>query len=234
LKETKAQLQLEIGNIQNLKGNAVIYWIVSDSERKLNPPMKILAVNFAISIFPLDDNLVTATFPPVGFEERDEFMLYIRQSQCDLIYAGEFSIKKNMEDLKSLPDSEYYLLNQLLDAYLNHFREKMDHLVLNLSLKEKLFFLKKLVSHFRENLRGKKSKTVIQPERIRKIIVDLKKNFNPFDLENFYELLQLKGIIADEAVELYLKKFIAIHYEDYETAQELTLEIEKAKNQLKF
>ena len=72
------------------------------------------------------------------------------------------------------------------------------------------------------------------PERIRKIIVDLKKNFNPFDLENFYELLQLKGIIADEAVELYLKKFIAIHYEDYETAQELTLEIEKAKNQLKF
>ena len=138
MKELQNQFQLEIGNFQNLKGNAVVYWTVSDPEKKLNPPIQILAVNFAISIFPLDYNLVTATFPPVAFENREEFMLYIRHAQCDLIYAGEFSIKKEMENLKNLPDKEYYLLNSILDSYLTLFREKLDHLILSLSLKENL------------------------------------------------------------------------------------------------
>lgn len=235
MKELQNQFQLEIGSFQNLKGNAVVYWTVSDPEKKLNPPIQILAVNFAISIFPLDYNLVTATFPPVAFENREEFMLYIRHAQCDLISAGEFSIKKEMNNLKNLPDKEYYLLNSILDSYLTLFREKLDHLILSLSLKEKIFFLKKLVSNFRENLKIKEGnkKNEMNAKRIRKIVVDLKKHFNPFELEDFYETLLMKGKTAETLTHLYLKKMIAIHYEDYEEAQSLTSQIKKTQDKIK-
>jgi len=229
VKDIQISLNLEIGSLSNLKGNAVIYWNVKNSNTDPKNNIKILAINFVISVFPLEDNLVTATFPPVAFKDRDEFMLYIKQANSDLVYAGEITFKRDIDYLKNLPDNEYYALNHIINEYLEFYREKMDNIVLNLSLKEKLYLLKKLVETSRNAMHRKKGfvQFPATKKRIRKIIVDLKKNFNPFDLESFNELIFTSGKMVDKIVELYLEKLIAIHYEDYEKAALLNSEIEK-------
>jgi hypothetical protein len=242
LKNTENQkFNLEIGNLTNLKGNAVIYWAVKnqsankDEDLKGNSPqLKILAINFVISVFPMDENLITATFPPIGFEEREEFMLYIKQSNSDLINAGELALKKELDYMKSLPDAEYYQLNKIINEYLEIYREKIDHIGLNISLKEKIFLLKRLIKQLRVEMNHKKSfiKVPINNGRMRKLIMDLKNYFNPFDIEKFNEIIYIKGKTADKILELYLEKFISIHYEDYEKASQLTAEIEKSEKKL--
>lgn len=234
MREIQISLNLEIGSLNNLKGNAVIYWNVKPTASEHNTQVKILAINFVISVFPLEDNLVTATFPPVGFKDRDEFMLYIKQANCDLVFAGDISIKSEIDFLKNLPDNEYHALNQIINEYLEFYREKMDNIVLNLSLKEKLYLLKKLVETYRHGMNRKKSfiQYPVTKKRIRKIIVDLKKHFNPFDLELFNETIFVSGKTADKLTELYLEKFIAVHYEDYERASLLNADIEKYQEKL--
>lgn len=234
---SEESFQLEIGSLHNLKGNAVIYWNVNQNsfnEESDEESIHILAVNFVISIFPLDDNLVTATFPPVGFKDREEFMLYIRHSQCDLIFAGELSLNKDADYQRNLPDEQYYILNRILNSYLEFYRENMDGLILSMSLKEQLYLLKKLIINFRAALNNKenKEKRVQIPvnfNRIRKLIINLKQHFSPFDVENFQELITIPGKQINKTVELYLEKFISIHYEDYEKASTLTQQIEKAR-----
>ncbi len=235
MEEKETNLSLEIGNLNDLAGNAVVYWNVSPSDNNKNKDIiNILAVNFVISVFPFDDNLVTATFPPVGFEDREEFMLYIKQSQCDLIYAGEISLDNDIEDFKNLPDKEYYVLNRILNEYMEFYREKVDNVISNLSLKEKIYLLKKLITNFRNVLKTKNRniKIPINMNRIRRLILDLKKHFNPFDLENFNSIVPIKGETADILVNLYFEKFISIYYEDYEKASQVTSEIEKYQQKL--
>lgn len=229
----KYSFNLEIGDFKELKGNAVIYWTVKNASE--SDSIQLLAINFVISVFPLDDNLVTATFPPIGFQDRNEFMLYVRQSRCDLIYAGEMKMKKEKDYLENLPDEEYYQLNKILNDYLDLYRDKMDNLPLNISLKEKIYLLKKMVKHYRNSLsqRNKNIHTPVNISRIRNIILSLKHSFNPFDLENFYELISQNGETVDKLLDLYSEKFIAIHYEDYETAGKLTEDIEIYSEKIK-
>lgn len=240
MKNINRNFALEIGDIKDLKGNAVVYWNVKQKTAEENAPEKakpvinLLAVNFVISVFPFDDNLVTATFPPVGFEDREEFMLYIKQSKCDLIYAGDIAFNKDLEDFKNLPDEEYFVLNKNLEEYMERYRERLDNIVIGLSLKEKIYLLKKMVISFRNAMKSK-SKTIKIPvniNRIRKLITDMKQYYNPFDLENFNSVIPMKGKSADKMVQLYFQKFISIFYEDYESASEINTEIEKLQEKM--
>jgi hypothetical protein len=103
-----------------------------------------------------------------------------------------------------------------------------------MSLKEKLYLLKKLIHNFRKSL--SKDKQIVQipvnMKRIRKIILDLKKHFNPFELENLNQAIVIPGTTADKIIDLYLEKLIAIHYEDYEKAAQLSTKIETYQQKL--
>lgn len=222
-----SSFNIEIGDITNLSGNAVIYWKVENTETNTNPPIEILAINFVISVFLLDDNLVTATFPPVAFHDRDEFMLYVKQAHADLIYAGEITLKKDIDYLKTLPDKEYYTLNRLIDKYLEYYRTKIDMPILNLSLKEKIYLLKKLTESARKKINQQKNfiKIPINKGRIQKLAENLKNYFPATDIDHFLNLYPLHGKTIDTILSLYIDKFIAIYYEDYEKAKDITKEI---------
>ena len=230
----QVKFNLEIGNTSQLSGNAVIYWEIINKENKINPSINFIAVNFVVSVFMLDDNLITATFPPVGFQDREEFMLYIRQSRCDLIYAGEITLKNDADYLKNLPDNEYFTLNKIIDHYLALYREKIETVVLNLSLKEKIYMLKKMLINIRKDMssRSKKIKIPVNRGKLMKLLNDMKNYFNPLDVEIIMELLPIKGKTAERAVFLYVDKFISIFYENYEETQKITDEIEKIQKKL--
>jgi hypothetical protein len=249
----KNSFQLEIGSLDNLKGNAVVYWNNSSSSQE-----NILAINFCVSVFPFDDNLVVSTFPLTVFSLREEFMLYIVQSQCDLITMGE-SFLDLADDFYTLNKEQYQNLNRTIEIYLEFYRNNLIEKSYTLNIEGRFTLLLKLVEQFFQNMNKEKkapllyerseNKDLIKDpnfnssyllslkKRILKFINKLFENslisYNDGEmLIHLIESLKKGEIQKEELIRLYLKKFQALVREEYEILGKINKEIEIRKKSL--
>jgi hypothetical protein len=228
-------MELERGNSENLVGNAVVYWDV-EGENYLNPGSRIIASNFVISAIPLEDKLFTATFPPISFKNHDDFMAHLVNVHCDIIYGGKLKFPPKESDFKKFLKHETVKYNKIIEEYTDKYKLKFDFDPSRLSEKEQLYLLEDLSKKIRISVaEGKYIDGDIDsnPTKVLKIIKNLKNKFDKYDIDNFINFLYQPGEDIDNLTNLYTKKFLAIYYEDYENAKDLSEQIKNIETHIK-
>ncbi len=217
-------MELVRGNSENLIGNAVVYWDV-EGENYLNPGSLIIASNFVISAIPLEDKLFTATFPPISFRDYDDFITHLVSVHCDIIYGGKVKFPPREIDFKRFLKQETSKYNKIIEEYTDKYKLKFDFDPGRLSEKEQLYLLEDLSKKIRISVsKGKyiNGDSDSNPTKVLKIIKNLKNKYDKYDIDNFINFLYQPGKDMDNLTILYTKKFLAIYYEDYENAKNLS------------
>ncbi|MDH4129691.1 MAG: hypothetical protein OEV44_13100 [Spirochaetota bacterium] len=221
---------LRRGNIDDLSGNAVVYWEVV-GENKVAPGFSIFAINFVVSSIPLENKLLTATFPPVPFRDYEELLDKCFGIKCDVLYGGNIVFPDGDEGFNKFYKSEFAKFNKTVEEYVDIYKEKFNFSIERLSERDKLYMLKDLSQKARIDVREKNNSKRLNSTKIKQIIDDLQYE-RKYDISNFQSILHLPGEIGDQLVTLYTEKFLAIFHEDYENANILKREIFKLEKEV--
>ncbi len=221
---------LRRGELNNLTGNAIVYWEVI-GENNIAPGFKVFAINFTVSSLPLDNKLLTATFPPIPFKDLNELTHKLTNVYCDIIYGGELNFPVDQETFSQFYKNEFAKFNKIIEEYVEIYKEKFNFTITQLSEKEKLKLLKDLTDRIRIDIReGGKSKKLFT-NRINQLMNNLR-NDEKYEVNRLKDVLFLPGDVADQLVNLYTSKFLAIHDENYEIAIHLKQEITKLEQDI--
>lgn len=218
---------LEKGSLSNPTGNLVVYARVI-GENPFEPGCEYIASNVIVSYLRMGENLPVVTFPPVSFPTLGDLQKVLAR------YA-------DMYDIARLPDfvmpqgkeAENRYLQERMESY-NQFVLRYVELCKNKEKKqdsEKKFgevhdFLNELVE-FSVQYRSSSGLTKeIAKTKVNNLAKEISNRFPAFDMDNYMNAIyRYKGQVGDELATLYLKKFHAIHQEEYEKASELKMQI---------
>ncbi len=221
---------LRRGFLEDLCGNAVVYWDVI-GENIISPNSGIFAINFTVSSIPLDNKLLTATFPPIPFIDYNELLDKLSNVQCDIIYGGELEFPVEQDAFNQFYKSEFAKFNKVIEKYVDVYKEKFNFHVTRLSEQEKLNLLRDLSKKIRIGFSDDKKENKLFSKRVIKIINNLK-DHSKYDVVKFRSILFKPGIIEDELVQLYTNQFLAIYHENYERAGVLKQKISQLEHDL--
>lgn len=227
---------LRRGDLTNLCGNAVVYWDII-GENVIAPGFNIFAINFTVSSLPIDNKLLTATFPPIPFNDFDELVKKLEDVQCDIIYGGELKFPKEQKALNKFYKNEFAKYNKVIEEYVDIYKEKFSFSFNRMTEQDKLKLLENLSEQVRteikndEEIEAEADNKQVLTDRLLKLIEHLQVN-SKYDISNFKEVIFLPGEIGDRLSHLYTKKFLAIYHEDYENANLLKNKISKLENTL--
>ena len=217
---------LKRGNIKNLRGNAVVYWDIEENNF-LTPDFEVFAINFVISSLNLDEKLLTAIFPLTPFKDLAHLFHHLNNRECDILYGGRLYIPESKKEFKDFYKQEIQKYNQLVEEYIGFYKNKVS--LFNSSEIEKLYLLKNLIqklSHLQVDSYEDKNLS----SKMIQILDHLDKN-TKYDLKQFRYVLSgfcLKSFKRKKhLLNLYVDKFLAIYYEDYETANSLKNKIKE-------
>ena len=220
------------GEMDNLSGNCVVYWKVK-GENVFAPGNKIIAANFTISALPLEDKLLTATFPPISFFDFDEMNEKIVNSNCDIIEGGIIEFPEKEAEFKRFYKQQFYKYNKIIQEYSDQFKEKFDFKPESLGEKESIYMLRKMLRKVRDNLNSEREPDVdTKSHRIKKLMDDIQARYAKYDVHKISQILYRPGEEIDMLTELYINKFLSIYDEDYEKAVEFTREIEELEKKI--
>ncbi len=221
---------LRRGVLEDLCGNAVVYWDVI-GENIISPNSSIFAINFTVSSIPLDNKLLTATFPPIPFLDYNELADKLANVHCDIIYGGELQFPIEQDAFNQFYKSEFAKFNKVIEKYVDLYKEKFNFRVTKLTEHEKLNLLKDLSKKVRIGFSNRKKENKLFSKRILKIINNLK-NQSKYDVAKFRSVLFKPGLVEDELVQLYTSQFLAIYHENYEHAGVLKQKITQLESNL--
>ncbi len=217
------------GNIDNLTGNCVVFWKIN-GDNVFSPGSKIIAANFTISALPLDDKLLTATFPPIAFEDEDTLFEKTSNISCDIVEAGNMEFPKKESEFRRFYKKQFYKYNKIIQEYSEKFKDKFEFKPEMFTEKQSLYTLRKTLRKLRKTVAETAEIEVTSKNyKVKKLIDNIKK-YDKYDVQNIYKIMYQPGKIIDELTELYVSKYLSIYEEDYEKADELTqkiLELEK-------
>ena len=223
-------MMLRRGKVDNLTGNAVVYWDIV-GENEIAPGYTIFAVNFTVSPLPLDNKLLTATFPPIPYRDFDELFEKLSLVTCDIIYGGELMFPSDQEAITQFYKSEFAKYNKVIEEYVDLYKERFNLSVNNLTEIERLDLLKEMSKKVRIEIReGAESKKMGGKKKIIELIKTLESS--KYDVKQFQKVLFIPGDVADQLVSLYTKKFFAIYNEKYEDASQIKDEITKLEDEI--
>ncbi len=220
------------GDKDELSGNAVVYWDV-EGENFLNPGHEIIAVNFTISVLPVDDKFLTATFPPVTLTTYNDLIESLSKVKCDIIYAGKVTIPEEDAELNKFYKKEFVKFNRLVEEYTKKFKEQISININTLPEKEQLHLLIDMSQKIRSDLEQEKINTK-DKDMMLKIINLLEEKYSKYDLNKFSKYIFKPGEKLNELINLYTKKYLAIYHEEYENAGNLKEKIKKIENEIDF
>ncbi len=228
--DVREYMILRRGDIENLTGNAVVYWDVIGSN-SIAPDHDVFAINFVVSSLPLDKKLLTATFPPIPYKSHEDLFEKLATVYCDIIYGGLLEFPPDQETLNKFYKNEFEKYNKVIEEYVEAYKEKFNFLLERLSEIEKLKLLQKMVPKARVEL----NETVNEKKndfttKTMELIEDFQ-NDNKYDMYKLKELLFMPGKVGDLLVNLYIKKFLAIYNEEYENASRLKHKITKLQQE---
>ena len=214
---------LKRGNLENLSGNAVVYWEV-EGRNTLIPGFKVFAINFVISSLNLDDKLLTAIFPLTPFKDIDQLFTHLNNRECDIVYGGRLNIPEVRKDFKDFYRGEIQKYNELVEEYVGFYKNKVK--IGKFSEIEKLYLLKNLIKKL-HTLKEDYDEDQEINTRVNQIIDQLDKNAK-YDVKQFRYLMKRSEMVSNQrndVLNLYVDKFLAIYYEDYEKANRLKKKI---------
>lgn len=218
------------GKITNLTGNVIIYWdIIRNEKDRKDANYKVLAINFIVSAIPIEDKILTTSFPPIPFRDFDEILEKIQNTNCDIIHGGKMEFPKNNQNLENFYKNQFNHYNKIIEFYISLYKEKFNFSINKLSEEDRISLLSDLVKKSRQEKKISKSKKMIFTSKIQRIISSLKKS-DKYDFGFFLSILFEKGKKVDTLLDLYIQKYVAIFYERYEEAQKLKNKINKLKS----
>ncbi len=206
---------LHRGDSDNLTGNGIVYWNV-EGENFIASGYEVFAINFIVSSLQLDNKLLTATFPPIPFQNVNALFDRLVDVQCDIIYGGDIKFPDTQKNFSSFYKNEFAKYNKIIEEYVECYKEKFIVIVEKLSEQEKLYMLKDIANKTRIELQEGGKTRLLFKKKIKKLTETLESN--KYDLSNFKQAIFMPGKVGDELSSLYIKKFFAIFYEDYEDA----------------
>jgi hypothetical protein len=219
------------GNIENLTGNCVVFWHI-EGDNVFSPGHQIVAANFTISALPLEDKLLTATFPPIAFKDFDDLTEKLANIACDIIDGGTVSFPKKDFEFKRFYKQQFSKYNKIIQTYSEKYKDKFDFKPDIYGEKESLYMLRKMLRKTRNMLSGELDPDTPKNFRIKKLIDNIQNKYTKYDVENIYRLVYVPGEEVDKLTELYINKYISIFEEDYEKANEYNREIQNLEKKM--
>jgi hypothetical protein len=220
------------GDYEDLSGNVVVYWDIN-GVNYLSPGDEILAANFTVSAIPYNNKILTATFPPVSFKDLEKLMRVLTNVKCEIIYGGTISFPKDEKDFHKYYKQEFAKYNKIIEQYTVKYKDKFKLNYLNLSEKEHIHILAESTQKVRTQI----SKNQLS-NKTRRELIDLtdfiQSSYTKYDIKPFLKIVFKSGKNIDKLSNLYIKKFLAIFYEEYEQASTLHEKITNYELQLKI
>jgi hypothetical protein len=211
---------LEKGSLSNPTGNLVVYCKVI-GENPFEAGCEYIASNVIVSYLKVGENLPVVTFPPISFPNLEDL-------QSVLVKYGD------LYDIAKLPDfimptgkeaSQRYLqermeqYNQFVLRYVEFCKNREIHKEQKKKFGEVHDFLNELVEFSVQYRSSKGLAREIAKSKVDSLAKEISTRFPAFDMENYMNAIyRYKGQKGDELATLYLKKFHAIHHEEYEKA----------------
>lgn len=219
-------MNLEFGDWENLTGNGIVYWQVI-GKNYIAPDSEIIAANFTISTLPLENKLLTATFPPIPFQDKDDLLEKIINVKCDIIYGGELHFPEDENNFNDFYKKEFAKYNKIVEEYSDKFKERFEFNVEKMTEAEKLTQLQNLTVKIRDQLsRGHFNFNSNKYLRWKKLTENISAHYTKYNVENLSKVIHLPGKQADDLSTLYTQKNLAIFYEKYEEASRLNSRIQ--------
>lgn len=217
---------LEKGSTSNPTGNLIVYCKVI-GENPFHSGCDIIASNVVVSFLKVNDSLPVVTFPPVSYPVMEDL---------------QKAISKNIDmyDIARLPDFIMPEDTERGNRYLQERMEQYNSFVLKYvelcKTKDREFKnttpddLNQSMNVLMEaSLAYRNSKGLAQEMaklKIEKLTQEISQKNPEFDLDNYKNAVySYKGPEGDELASLYLKKFKAIRFEEYEVASQLKRKI---------
>lgn len=218
------EINFEQGDQLSPQGRAFIYWEITTIEEEQEITRFVVA-NFIVSPIPVEGKSVVATFPPTLYTNKQEFSDLARKGNLDLINMGLIKISTESFNFQDFFKKQMKLFNKLVKNYSKYYQtflqensnsEKLDE-------KESINLISQLSNQIIETV----DRTVINKilREIRKIGNQINTPHIKYDIEDFLFILDKEENHIEEIAQLYIEKFKAIYYEEYEDAEKYKQDI---------
>lgn len=201
------------GQQHDLKGSAIIYWDIV-KENRFAPGSKVLAIHFTISPLTFENKLLTASFPPIPYQDLQSLLLQLENIHCDLLYGGKILLHLEDLNMENFFQEEFNRYHQIIEEYVELYKEKLEFLSgKKFNTVQKLVLIKDLLQNLaKPSKKGKKNSLM----KILWLLDDLDGDF--INQGNLRKLLSNSGEKVQVLRELYVEEWIAASEENYEKA----------------
>jgi len=218
------KLNFELGDQLSPQGRAFIYWEIITIEDK-QEIIRFVVANFIVSPIPFENKSVVATFPPILYNNKKEFSDLARKGNLDLIKMGAMKISADFFNFQDFFKKQMKLFNQLIKDYSGYYQAFLqeDKEIKILNEKESINLISKLSNKIIKTA----DRTIINKilREIRKIGNQINTPHIKYDIEDFLFILDKEENHIEEIAKLYIEKFRAIYYEEYEDAEKYKQDI---------
>lgn len=217
-------INFEQGDQSSPQGRAFIYWeiITIEEEQEI---VRFVVANFIVSPIPFEGKSVVATFPPVLYTDKLEFSDLARKGNLDLIKMGVMKISADFFNFQDFFKKQMKLFNKLVKDYSRYYQAFLQKNIKSKALDEKESI--NLISQLSNKIIETVDRTIINEIllEIRKIGNQINTPHIKYDIEDFLFILDKEENHIEEIAKLYIEKFKAIYYEEYEDAEKYKQDI---------
>lgn len=217
---------LEKGSTSNPTGNLIVYCRVI-GENPFQSGCDIIASNVVVSFLKVNESLPVVTFPPVSYPGMEDLQKALAKNidTYDIAKLPDFIMPEDAERSNRYLQERMEQYNSFVLKYVELCKNKdKDYKFITPDdLNQTMNILMEASLQYRNSEGLAREMAKLKIERLTHEI-SLK---NPeFDLENYKNVIYTyQGAKGEELASLYVKKFKAIRFEEYEVASQLKRKI---------
>jgi len=218
---------LEKGSTSNPTGNLILYCKVI-GENPFQSGCDIIASNVVVSFLKVNESLPVVTFPPVSYPVLEDLQNALAKNidMYDIAKLPDFIMPEDTERGNKYLQERMEQYNNFVLRYVEFCKNK-DKGEIKYSkgddLNQSLNILMEASIDYRNS---KDLAKEIAKDKIEKLIQEISTKNPEFDLENYKNAIYtFNGPVGEELASLYVKKFKAIRFEEYEEASLLKRKI---------
>jgi uncharacterized protein YaaR (DUF327 family) len=218
---------LEKGSHSNPTGNLLVYCRVI-GENPFQSGCEFIASHIVVSFLKINDNFPVVTFPPVSYRTMEDLQnaLHFNSDHCDIARLPDFIMPEDKEEANKYIQERMEQYNQFVVKYVELCKNKEKNQVEEPFKEGVSNYLSTLVEYSLQYQRSSGLSREIAKQRVDRIIEEISRKYPEFDIQNYKNALyRYSGNRGEELATLYMKKFQAIHVEDYEKASILKSKI---------
>jgi hypothetical protein len=218
---------LEKGSTSNPTGNLIVYCKVI-GENPFQSGCDIIASNVVVSFLKVNESLPVVTFPPVSYPAMEDLQKALAKNidTYDIAKLPDFIMPEDTERGNRYLQERMEQYNSFVLRYVelckNKDKGEMKYIPAD-DLNQSMNILMEASLQYRnsDGLAREMAK-----HKIENLTSEISVKNPEFDLENYKNAIYTyQGPMGDELASLYVKKFKAIRFEEYEEASQLKRKI---------